>query len=174
MMDSSIWSLCATFKGTKVTAPIGIPTCFSPSLRWSFIMMETATSQKSAKNSALLFPNQVIRTDDLARAMADVVVQKNCRTQESSFLNRDIRAKVESFHPNGRNVDAVVDGGVRVTFLTHHYYFGGPATLDGGGPVDSRATSSGSINIWRGSLVPFWSRCNRVSAAISPILRSGC
>jgi hypothetical protein len=48
---------------------------------------------------------------------------------------------------NLRNVDAVVDGGVRAPFLTHHYYFGGPATLDGGGPVDSRATSSGSINI---------------------------
>ena len=33
----------------------------------------------------VLFPNQVIRADDLARAMADVAVQKNYRARKSSF-----------------------------------------------------------------------------------------
>jgi uncharacterized protein YbjT (DUF2867 family) len=47
----------------------------------------------------VLFPNQVIRADDLARAMVDVVV---CRTGEPGglvFENRDIRAMVRSLHP---------------------------------------------------------------------------
>ena len=49
----------------------------------------------------LLFPNQVIRADDLARAMVDVVV---CGTGEGGGLvleNRDIRAMVESRHSQG-------------------------------------------------------------------------
>jgi uncharacterized protein YbjT (DUF2867 family) len=43
-----------------------------------------------------LFPNQVIRADDLARAMVDVVVQRNGEPWNSVFENRDIRAMVES------------------------------------------------------------------------------
>jgi uncharacterized protein YbjT (DUF2867 family) len=45
----------------------------------------------------LLFPNQVIRADDLAHAMVDVAVrgtERGCRV----FENRDIRAMVESLH----------------------------------------------------------------------------
>jgi hypothetical protein len=47
----------------------------------------------------LLFPNQVIRADDLACAMVDVVVQKTAERESRVFENRDIRAMVESFHP---------------------------------------------------------------------------
>jgi uncharacterized protein YbjT (DUF2867 family) len=43
-----------------------------------------------------LFPNQVIRTDDLARAMIDVVVLEN--EQGPVFENSDVRAMVESLH----------------------------------------------------------------------------
>ena len=45
-----------------------------------------------------LFPNQVIRADDLARAMVDVVVRRAGEHQNSVFENRDIRAMVESLH----------------------------------------------------------------------------
>jgi uncharacterized protein YbjT (DUF2867 family) len=45
----------------------------------------------------LLFPNQVIRSDDLARAMVDVAVQGTDRGAKV-FENRDIRAMVKSFH----------------------------------------------------------------------------
>jgi len=45
-----------------------------------------------------LFPNQVIRADDLARAMVDVVVRRNGAPGNSVFENRDIRAMVESLH----------------------------------------------------------------------------
>ena len=45
-----------------------------------------------------LFPNQVIRADDLARAMVDVVVRGTGEPRESVFENRDIRAMVESLH----------------------------------------------------------------------------
>jgi uncharacterized protein YbjT (DUF2867 family) len=45
-----------------------------------------------------LFPNQVIRADDLARAMVDVVVRRTGEPRESVFENRDIRAMVESLH----------------------------------------------------------------------------
>jgi uncharacterized protein YbjT (DUF2867 family) len=46
----------------------------------------------------LLFPNQVIRADDLARAMVDAAVQ---RTDSGAkvFENRDIRAMVQRIHP---------------------------------------------------------------------------
>jgi uncharacterized protein YbjT (DUF2867 family) len=43
----------------------------------------------------LLFPNQVIRADDLARAMVDVAVQKTDDHRGRVFKNRDIRALVE-------------------------------------------------------------------------------
>jgi uncharacterized protein YbjT (DUF2867 family) len=44
----------------------------------------------------LLFPNQVIRTDDLARAMVDVAVRETRETGGQVFENRDIRAMVTS------------------------------------------------------------------------------
>jgi hypothetical protein len=51
-----------------------------------------------------LFPNQVIRADDLARAMVDVVVRRTGEPGDSVFENRDIRAMVESLHtPAGRS-----------------------------------------------------------------------
>jgi uncharacterized protein YbjT (DUF2867 family) len=54
-------------------------------LRWIYPVFRT------------LFPNQVIRADDLAWAMVDVVVFE---TGESSiFENRDIRAMIQSLHP---------------------------------------------------------------------------
>ena len=46
----------------------------------------------------LLFPNQVIRADDLARAMVDVAVQGTERGGRV-FENRDIRAMVKRTHP---------------------------------------------------------------------------
>ena len=52
----------------------------------------------------VLFPNQVIRADDLARAMVDLVLRQ---TQESQVLileNRDIRSMVESHMPLGNRV----------------------------------------------------------------------
>jgi uncharacterized protein YbjT (DUF2867 family) len=45
----------------------------------------------------LLFPNQVIRTDDLAQAMVDVVVSETAPRGGPVFENRDIRAMVKSF-----------------------------------------------------------------------------
>jgi uncharacterized protein YbjT (DUF2867 family) len=45
-----------------------------------------------------LLPNQVIRADDLARAMVDVVVRRNGEPGNSVFENRDIREMVESQH----------------------------------------------------------------------------
>jgi uncharacterized protein YbjT (DUF2867 family) len=47
-----------------------------------------------------LFPNQVIRADDLARAMVDVVVSGTGQRGGPVFENRDIRAMVESLHPS--------------------------------------------------------------------------
>ena len=46
----------------------------------------------------LLFPNQVIRADDLAQAMVNVVVQQAAEYESRVFENRDIRAMIESFH----------------------------------------------------------------------------
>ena len=43
----------------------------------------------------LLFPNQVIAADDLARAMVDVAVRETGETGGLVFENRDIRAMVE-------------------------------------------------------------------------------
>jgi uncharacterized protein YbjT (DUF2867 family) len=44
----------------------------------------------------LLFPNQVIPADDLARAMVDVAVRETPETGGLVFENRDIRALVQS------------------------------------------------------------------------------
>jgi uncharacterized protein YbjT (DUF2867 family) len=44
----------------------------------------------------MLFPNQVIRGDDLARAMVDVVMQRTSEHGGFIFENRDIRSMVES------------------------------------------------------------------------------
>jgi uncharacterized protein YbjT (DUF2867 family) len=46
----------------------------------------------------MLFPNQVIRADDLARAMVNIVVQKTAERENRVFENRDIRAMSRSFH----------------------------------------------------------------------------
>ena len=46
----------------------------------------------------LLFPNQVIRADDLGRAMVDVAVQPTMQRESRVFENRDIRAMIGSFH----------------------------------------------------------------------------
>jgi uncharacterized protein YbjT (DUF2867 family) len=46
----------------------------------------------------VLFPNQVIRADDLARAMVDVVVRRTGERGGLVFENSDIRAMVESLH----------------------------------------------------------------------------
>jgi len=42
----------------------------------------------------VVFPNQVIRSDDLARAMVDVVLRGPVESQACVFENRDIRAMV--------------------------------------------------------------------------------
>ena len=47
----------------------------------------------------VLFPNQVIRADDLARAMVDAVVRVGQEPRSVVFENRDIRAIVKSVHP---------------------------------------------------------------------------
>jgi hypothetical protein len=46
----------------------------------------------------LLFPNQVIRADDLARAMVDVGVRDTGERGGLVLENRDIRAMVEPLH----------------------------------------------------------------------------
>jgi uncharacterized protein YbjT (DUF2867 family) len=46
----------------------------------------------------VLLPNQVIRADDLARAMVDVAVRGTGEQEGPVFENRDIRAMVESLH----------------------------------------------------------------------------
>jgi uncharacterized protein YbjT (DUF2867 family) len=45
-----------------------------------------------------LFPNQIIRADDLAAAMVNVVVRKELERQSLVLENRDIRTLVESLH----------------------------------------------------------------------------
>jgi len=47
----------------------------------------------------VLFPNQVIRADDLSRAMVDAAVRGTGQRQGPVFENRDIRAMVESLQP---------------------------------------------------------------------------
>jgi uncharacterized protein YbjT (DUF2867 family) len=48
----------------------------------------------------LLFPNQVIRADDLARSMVDVVVYGTAEHRGPVFENRDIRAMVKRVPPS--------------------------------------------------------------------------
>jgi uncharacterized protein YbjT (DUF2867 family) len=45
-----------------------------------------------------LFPNQVIRADDLAQAMIDVAISGKGRRRSLVLENRDIRAMVETIH----------------------------------------------------------------------------
>jgi uncharacterized protein YbjT (DUF2867 family) len=47
----------------------------------------------------VLFPDQVIRADDLARVMVDAAVQGTAQRDGPVFENRDIRAMVASPHP---------------------------------------------------------------------------
>jgi hypothetical protein len=47
----------------------------------------------------LLFPNQVIRADDLGWAMVDVVLRETQERQGLVFENRDIRAMIKSQMP---------------------------------------------------------------------------
>lgn len=46
----------------------------------------------------MLFPNQVIRADDLARAMVDAAVRGKRERESMVFENREIRAMAESLH----------------------------------------------------------------------------
>jgi uncharacterized protein YbjT (DUF2867 family) len=45
----------------------------------------------------MLFPNQVIPADDLARAVVNIAVQETLKHESKVFENRDIRAMVQSF-----------------------------------------------------------------------------
>jgi uncharacterized protein YbjT (DUF2867 family) len=47
----------------------------------------------------VLFPNQVIRADDLARVMVEAAVRGTGERRGPVFENRDIRAMVEPLHP---------------------------------------------------------------------------
>jgi uncharacterized protein YbjT (DUF2867 family) len=47
----------------------------------------------------VLFPNQVIRADDLARAMVDVAIRGRRERESVVFENREIRAMSEQLHP---------------------------------------------------------------------------
>jgi hypothetical protein len=47
----------------------------------------------------VLFPNQVIRADDLAGAMVDVAVRGTGERESLIFENSDIRAIAASLHP---------------------------------------------------------------------------
>jgi uncharacterized protein YbjT (DUF2867 family) len=49
----------------------------------------------------VLFPNQVIRADDLARAMVDVVMRRTGEQRSLILENREIRTMVDSRRPNG-------------------------------------------------------------------------
>lgn len=47
----------------------------------------------------LLFPNQVIRADDLAKAMVDIAIHTDAGTERVTLENRDIRAMVDPDAP---------------------------------------------------------------------------
>jgi uncharacterized protein YbjT (DUF2867 family) len=49
----------------------------------------------------VLFPNQVVRADDLARVMVEVAVRGGGEPRGPILENRDIRAMVASIHPTG-------------------------------------------------------------------------
>lgn len=44
----------------------------------------------------VLFPNQVIRADDLGQVMVDITTSETSKSRSLVFENRDIRAMVES------------------------------------------------------------------------------
>src|ERR1700739_1137214 len=44
----------------------------------------------------ILFPNQVIRADDLAKAMVDVAIRKDAGRERAVLENRDIRNMVDT------------------------------------------------------------------------------
>jgi len=46
----------------------------------------------------MLFPNQVIPADDLARCMVDVAIRGAGERESVVFENRDIRAMAQSLH----------------------------------------------------------------------------
>jgi hypothetical protein len=50
----------------------------------------------------VLFPNQVIPADDLAKAMVDIVDCETGEARNQVFENREIRALVKTFHTNPR------------------------------------------------------------------------
>jgi uncharacterized protein YbjT (DUF2867 family) len=50
----------------------------------------------------VVFPNQVIRADDLGQAMVEVAIGGAGEQRSAVFENRDIRAMVESFQPTRR------------------------------------------------------------------------
>jgi uncharacterized protein YbjT (DUF2867 family) len=54
----------------------------------------------------VMFPNQVIRADDLGRSMVDVPVRGTGEQRSLIFENRDIRAMVESLQPGQRRTNA--------------------------------------------------------------------
>jgi uncharacterized protein YbjT (DUF2867 family) len=53
----------------------------------------------------MLFPNHVIRADDLSRVMVDVAVRGEGERGGVVFENRDIRAMAGSLHPTGDPAD---------------------------------------------------------------------
>ena len=71
------------------------------SARWSRAgsrISATACCARSILRFRVVFPNQVIRADDLARAMVDVAVRATGQRGGLVFENRDIQAIVESLH----------------------------------------------------------------------------
>ena len=59
-------------------------------------ILATASCEESTRCFGPCFPNQVIRADDLARAMVDVVTAGNGEASSRVFENRDIRALIRS------------------------------------------------------------------------------
>ena len=55
-------------------------------------------SRSESSSFRVLFPNQVIRADDLARAMVHVAVSGTGERRSLVLENRDIRAMIESLH----------------------------------------------------------------------------
>jgi uncharacterized protein YbjT (DUF2867 family) len=47
----------------------------------------------------ILFPNQVIRADDLAKAMVDIAVRGKSERESVVFENREIRVISQQVHP---------------------------------------------------------------------------
>ena len=66
------------------------------------------TSDLRDRPSEMSFPKQVIRSDDSARAMEDVVLRQTPERQDVVFENRDIQTMFESRTPLA-NGDALID-----------------------------------------------------------------